>query len=68
MLSDIRQSIEDLDKYPEFGEFYQAYIKTMQDDIISNELAVNRHKVVDIKSFNRLIVGLNTLTEEMKIL
>lgn len=68
MLSQIVRNISQLDSYPEFSEFYQEYVKKMQDDILENEFAVNEVKMVRVKSFNSVITQLNELTEELKTL
>ena len=33
MLSTILNTIDSLDNYPDFGEFYQDYVKELEDDI-----------------------------------
>ena len=68
MLSSVIECIAETAKYPEFGEFYQSYIKEIQDTIISNELAVNEYKMVKVNSSNQILIQLNELTEELNIL
>ena len=68
MLSSVVEDIAELDCYPDFGEYYQNYIKTIQDSIISNEVAVNEYKMVRMKSLNCVLTQLNELTEELKTL
>lgn len=68
MLSSVIECIAETAKYPEFSEFYQSYIKEIQDTIISNELAVNEYKMVKVNSSNQILIQLNELTEELNIL
>lgn len=68
MLSSVIECIAETVKYPEFSEFYQNYIKEIQDTIISNELAVNEYKMVKVNSSNQILIQLNELTEELKVL
>ncbi len=68
MLSSVVESIAELDSYPDFGTYYQNYIKDIQDRIISNELAVNEYKMEHLNSLNCVLSQLNELTEELKTL
>lgn len=68
ILVDIQKYISELNDTKDFASFYQDYVKSIQDNIISNELEVNKHKMTHMKSMNNVLGQLNNLTEELKIL
>lgn len=68
MLCQIRQTISDIDKYPDFKDYYQDYIKSLQDAILEVEVKDNSSKMSHLKSLNKVISQLNVLTEELKTL
>lgn len=68
MLSSITEAIKNLENEPDFNDFYQDYIRSTQDSIIANEIAVNEYKMLHVGSFNPLLSQLNDLTEELKLL
>ena len=66
MMSRILDSIDSLAEKPRFSQFYQDYIKDMQDAIIDNETKQNEWKMSRLKSLNSVLRQLNELTEELK--
>ncbi len=66
MLSTIANDLAELNNYPEFGVFYQNYVRDIQDAILQREYKVNKQKLAQLKSFNCVLIQLNELTEELK--
>ena len=67
MLRTVREAIINLpDK--SFGEFYQDYVKVVQDSIIKRNIDTVSKQVTSFSDTTEVIKGLNTLTEELKLL
>lgn len=66
MLAQVEQLVNDASNYPEFKSYYQDFVKNIQDNILDNEVNVNRHKLMTSKSLNCVLHELNVLTEELK--
>lgn len=65
MLNAIRSAIQSLPEQS-FEEFYQQYIQTVQDNIISCNVKSISHDYKAIEDIPDLIKGLNKLTEGLK--
>lgn len=65
MLNAIRSAIQSLPEQS-FEEFYQRYIQTVQDSIISCNVKAISHDYKSVEDIPDLIKGLNKLTEGLK--
>lgn len=65
MLDDIKQCIRTLPNV-DFSEYYQQYVKQVQDSILDNDLLQASHCYKMIEDTPKLLSGLNILTEELK--
>lgn len=67
MLNSIREAIKELPEL-EFSEFYQEYVRTMQDKIIDHDIQLARHDYTSLEDAIQIMSGLNDITEELKTL
>lgn len=69
MLDDIKaQIIEEMSDDTEFKDYYQRYVKSIQDDIIQSEVSSRTSSITSIFKLNSIEIGINSIVDALKSL
>ena len=69
MLDDIKaQIIEEMSDDTEFKDYYQSYVKSIQDDIIQSEVSSRTSSITSIFKLNSIEIGINSIVDALKSL
>lgn len=66
MLQEIKSYIEEISDDKDFGQFYQEYVRSCQDKILTENIRSAESNFATLEDTTAVIQGINNLTKELK--